>query len=128
MKITKEVPGKTEAEIDKAAIILRANGDEPKVLVDRDMEAKTHAMLAEHNLASPLFARFRNGLLYAYLPGRACQLEELAHEEIWSCVAAKLGEYHAKMSRTDDSAGDSEYVDFAFLTFSPWLTRSQHED
>lgn len=102
LKITKVIPGNSVIENDQSAIILRANGDEPKVLVDRGLEADTHAMLAERNMAAPLLARFRNGLLYSYLPGRTCGLEELASEQVWSSVAAKLGEYHAKMPPVGD--------------------------
>ncbi|KAK3391289.1 ethanolamine kinase-like protein [Podospora didyma] len=98
LKITKEVPGKTKSENDQAALVLRANGDESKELVDREVEAQTHELLAEHNLASPLFARFGNGLLYGYLPGRPCRLDDLCREEVWACVAAKLGEYHVKLT------------------------------
>lgn len=64
-------------------------------------------MLAERGLASPLYARFRNGLVYAYLPGRPCQLQELPEEEIWSCVATKLGEFHAKMPFEEGGLDDT---------------------
>ncbi|KAI1123700.1 ethanolamine kinase [Nemania abortiva] len=105
LKISKKAPGKTQVEIDQAAVLLRANGDEPKVLVNRDLEAYTHEMLAERNLAAPLFARFKNGLLYGYVPGRVCQVQDLAQEEVWGSVASKLGEFHARMPR-DGPRGD----------------------
>ena len=80
-------------------MVLRVYGSEPKVLVNRDVEAMTHEMLAARGLAAHLFARFSNGLLYAFVPGLACQLQQLASEEIWSAVAARLGEHHAKMGQ-----------------------------
>ena len=76
---------------------MRAYGRGSEILIDRDMEARTHVLLAEKGLAAPFFARFNNGLLYGYLPGRACTPQELLREPVWRAVAIRLGEWHARL-------------------------------
>ena len=61
------------------------------------MEAVTHALLAARGLAAPLLARFHNGLLYGYTPGRVCSPQDLQKEMVWRAVAARLGEWHARL-------------------------------
>ena len=77
--------------------MLRVYGAESDILVDRDMEAATHASLSQRGLAAPLLARFENGLLYKYQPGRICTAEDLGKEGVWHAVAAHLGEWHARL-------------------------------
>ena len=72
LKVSKPQPGQLEPDVDKGAILLRAYGNDSDILIDRDMEATTHALLAERDLAAPLLARFQNGFLYSFLPGCAC--------------------------------------------------------
>lgn len=97
LKITKQVPGWSQSETDKQAILLRAYGRDSDILVDREVEIKTHELLAERGLAAPLFARFENGLLYKYLPGHVCTAHDLLREPVWRAIAARLGEWHAKL-------------------------------
>lgn len=97
LKITKKVPGGSDEENDKESILLRAYGADSAILVDRDMEAATHALLSRQGLAAPLLARFENGLLYRYQPGRTCTAEDLGREGIWRAIAARLGEWHARL-------------------------------
>lgn len=97
LKITKQSPGRSEFENDKEAVLLRAYGRDSEVLIDRDTEATTHALLAERDLAAPLLARFNNGLLYQFLPGRVCTPQDLLMEPVWRAVAVRLGEWHARL-------------------------------
>ena len=57
-------------------------------------------MLASHNLAPPLLARFQNGMIYRYIPGRVCTPADLREEAVWRGVAARLGEWHASLPIT----------------------------
>lgn len=65
------------------------------------MEATTHVLLAEKGFAPPLIARFRNGLLYGFLPGQVCSPQDLREEPIWRAIAARLGEWHAQLPLPD---------------------------
>ena len=97
MKLSKERPHHPIASSDEDAILLRAYGNGSDVLVDRDMEAHTHTLLTQQGLAAPLLARFQNGLLYKFTPGRVCTAQDLGAESTWRAVAAKLGEWHARL-------------------------------
>lgn len=46
-------------------------------------------------MAPPLLGRFKNGLLYGFIPGQVCKAEDLAQEAVWRGVARKLAEWHA---------------------------------
>ena len=60
-------------------------------------ETTSHTVLALHGLAPQLLARFKNGLLYRYIPGRVCTPKDLVLEPIWRGVAHKLGQWHAQL-------------------------------
>lgn len=97
LKLTKQSPGRPDFQNDKEAVLLRAYGKDSEVLSNRDTEATTHALLAERELAPPLLARFNNGLLYRFLPGRLCTPQDLLKESVWRAVAIRLGEWHARL-------------------------------
>ncbi|MCJ1317132.1 hypothetical protein MMC15_002454 [Xylographa vitiligo] len=95
LKAIKRRPGYSEEEIDNEAVLLRAYGKGTEVLIDRERESASHFLLASHNLAPPLLARFQNGLMYRFIRGRVCQSQDLTKEAIWKGVARRLGEWHA---------------------------------
>lgn len=71
-------------------------------------------LLAKRGLATPLLARFENGLLYQFLPGHVCAAHDLVKEPVWRAVAARLGEWHAKLplssiSTIEDVREDRSY-------------------
>lgn len=76
---------------------MRAYGNGTELIIDRDREATSHGLLADRGMAPPLLARFQNGLLYGFIPGRVCKAQDLAQEPIWRGVAQKLGEWHARI-------------------------------
>ncbi|KAI9843342.1 MAG: hypothetical protein M1837_006468 [Sclerophora amabilis] len=95
LKATKKRPGLNEVQIDEEAVLLRAYGHNTDILIDREKEATSHALLSEHQLAPHLLARFQNGLLYRFIRGRACASSDLSREAVWRGVARKLGQWHA---------------------------------
>jgi len=97
LKISRHRPGASQLEVDRDAILMRAYGNGTDVLIDRDSEATSHGMLAERGMAPPLLGRFRNGLLYGFIPGYVCKAEDLAEEPVWRGIAQKLGEWHARI-------------------------------
>jgi len=107
LKISKRRPGLTQSEIDRESILLRAYGNNTEILIDRDREATSHALCAELGLASPLLARFNNGLLYRYIIGQVCTPKDLVLERVWRGVARRLGEWHARLPVDSVSGGQS---------------------
>ncbi|KAG0639714.1 kinase-like domain-containing protein [Tuber brumale] len=79
---------------DSESVLLRAYGRDTGILIDRDRECASHLLLSRFNLAPELLARFTNGLLYRYVPGRVCSVQELAEPAISKAVATRLGEWH----------------------------------
>lgn len=90
----KKVPGNSVEQVDDEAVLLRAYGNNTDILIDRDREAQSHALLAEKGLAPPLLARFNNGLLYNFIQGRVCTPQDLVKEDVWRDVARLLAEWH----------------------------------
>ena len=82
-------------EIDTDAILLRAYGNNTDILIDRDQEAQSHALLAHLGLAPQLLARFDNGLLYKYIIGQVCTPPDLIRKEVWQATARRLAEWHS---------------------------------
>jgi ethanolamine kinase len=87
----------TQDEIDADSILMRAYGNNTDILIDRDREATSHLVCAKNGLAPPLLARFRNGLLYRFIPGEVCTPKDLGTEQTWRAVARRLGQWHAKL-------------------------------
>ncbi|KAF1837191.1 ethanolamine kinase-like protein [Decorospora gaudefroyi] len=97
LKAVNKRPGLSKTEVDDDAILLRAYGKGTDVLIDREKETRSHSLLARHNLAPSLYARFDNGLLYKYIQGSVCTPADLRRPEVWRGVAQRLGEWHATL-------------------------------
>lgn len=97
MKATKRRPGKTNFEVEKDAILIRAYGKDTEVLIDRERELRAHNLLANLGLAPPLLARFNNGLMYSYIAGDVCTPEDLRKPEVYRQVAKRLGQWHGSL-------------------------------
>ncbi|KAL8793525.1 MAG: hypothetical protein Q9195_003898 [Heterodermia aff. obscurata] len=133
LKAEKRRRGYTQEQVDNEAILLRAYGKGTEVLIDREsesckklardpldsfaMEANTkwslgeaisHSLLAQHDLAPPLLARFQNGLLYKFMRGQVCTPEDLRREPVWRGVAQNLGEWHGVLPVTSPGESDGE--------------------
>ena len=57
-------------------------------------ECSSHALLSAHGLAPALLARFNNGLLYRYVAGRVCKVQDLSVRDVSLAIAARLGQWH----------------------------------
>ncbi|KAG0155261.1 hypothetical protein PDIDSM_835 [Penicillium digitatum] len=97
LKIINLRPGLTEEQIDNEAVLMRAYGNGTEILIDRERETKSHALLASRGLAPPLLARFKNGLLYRFIRGRPCGHLDLVSPPIWRGVARRLAQWHANL-------------------------------
>ncbi|KAA8899117.1 kinase-like domain-containing protein [Sphaerosporella brunnea] len=99
-KTASKPPGVGDGEDGDDAIVLHVYGPGTDVLVDRRREYYTHCLLAQHGLASPVLARFQNGLFYRLEPGRPCEPADMGREAVWRGVARRLGEWHAVVPAT----------------------------
>ncbi|KAI9887878.1 MAG: hypothetical protein M1823_000266 [Watsoniomyces obsoletus] len=104
LKAVRKRPGLTEEEIDENAVLLRAYGKGTQILIDREREFTSHALLSQQDLAPPLLARFQNGLLYRFIRGQVCTPADLARERVWRGIAQRLGQWHAVMPVANSDA------------------------
>ncbi|EWC44150.1 hypothetical protein DRE_06975 [Drechslerella stenobrocha 248] len=90
--------GQEKASIDEMeSTLLRAYGKGTNVLIDRSRECQNHFYLAQHALAPPLLARFNNGLIYRFVPGRVTSPPDLSTPRVYTAVAKRLGQWHAEI-------------------------------
>lgn len=94
---------------DEDAVLLRAYGRDTSILIDRERECTSHALLSSYGLAPALLARFNNGLLYRYVAGNVCTVKDLSERPIYLAVANRLGEWHGVLpvDRAHQSRDDS---------------------
>ncbi|KAI0099003.1 kinase-like protein [Nemania sp. FL0031] len=97
LKLSNLHNGRGQEHSDKEAVLLRAYGHGTGVLIDREREVQSHELLMRYGLAPELLARFRNGMLYRYIPGMVARPEDLSIDSVFVAVATKLAEWHAKV-------------------------------
>ncbi|KAJ5135733.1 uncharacterized protein N7515_005011 [Penicillium bovifimosum] len=110
LKIINTKPGLTEEQIDNEAVLMRAYGNGTEILIDRERETRSHALLASRGLAPPLLARFKNGLLYRFIRGRPCGHQDLVSPPIWRGVARRLAQWHAVLPSSGAAPAKDEYL------------------
>lgn len=86
-------------------VLMRVYGQGTNLIIDRHREFVLHLVLNSLNLAPPIHARFHNGLVYGFLPGRSLQSEELQDPKLFPCIAQQLGIWHNKVSLEDIEVG-----------------------
>jgi len=97
LQVSRHGPDTSQSEAESNSILMRAYGNDTDLIIDRDREATSHSLLADRGMAPPLLARFQNGLLYGFIPGKVCKAQDLTREPVWRSVAQKLGEWHARI-------------------------------
>ncbi|PGG95956.1 ethanolamine kinase [Blastomyces parvus] len=95
LKIIKRAPGLSDEQIDNDAVLMRAYGNHTEILIDRERETRSHALLAERGLAPPLLARFKNGLLYRFIRGKVTSPDDLNNPHVFRAIARRLAQWHA---------------------------------
>uniref|UniRef100_A0A7E4V080 Iso_dh domain-containing protein n=1 Tax=Panagrellus redivivus TaxID=6233 RepID=A0A7E4V080_PANRE len=79
----------------KPTLIARINGPRTELMIDREYEKKIIMRFAKYNLAPPILASFKNGLVYAYTPGRSVTSSEVRNDPMRSLIARRLAELHS---------------------------------
>jgi ethanolamine kinase len=97
LKAVNRRAGLSKEEVDNDAVLLRAYGNGTQVLIDRQRETQNHELLMQYGLAPELLARFKNGMMYRYLAGKATLPEDLRKPSIYLAVARRLAEWHARV-------------------------------
>ncbi|RDI83328.1 hypothetical protein Vi05172_g6490 [Venturia inaequalis] len=110
LKATRNLPGKSKAEIEADAVLVRAYGVGTESFIDRESEVRAHCLLAEYGLAPRLLARFENGLLYGFVPGTTCKAADIRKPNVSRAIARELGQWHGRLplSALVSKPGDNE--------------------
>ncbi|ODV82088.1 ethanolamine kinase [Suhomyces tanzawaensis NRRL Y-17324] len=78
-------------------VLIRVYGHGTNLIIDRHREFILHLILNSLNLAPAIHSRFKNGLVYGFLPGRSLDSEELNHENLFPLIAQQLGNWHSRV-------------------------------
>lgn len=84
-------------------VLMRVYGQGTNLIIDRHREFVSHLVLNSLHLAPTIHARFANGLIYGFLPGRSLEYNELKHPKLFPLIAQQLGNWHNKIK--------SDYID-----------------
>lgn len=76
------------------SVLIRVYGHGTNLIIDRHREFILHLILNSIDLAPPIFSRFKNGLIYGFLPGRSLEPSDLSSESLYPLIAQQLGNWH----------------------------------
>lgn len=83
----------THSPLDET-LLVRVYGQGTNLIIDRHREFVLHLVLNSLGLAPPIHARFCNGLVYGFLPGRSLAPQELSNPYLYPLIAQQLGNWH----------------------------------
>lgn len=78
-------------------VLMRVYGPGTNLIIDRHREFILHLVLNSMDLAPPVHARFKNGLIYGFLGGRSLEPFELKLPSLYPLIAQQLGNWHSKV-------------------------------
>nr|NP_523364.2 easily shocked, isoform A [Drosophila melanogaster]NP_727941.2 easily shocked, isoform I [Drosophila melanogaster]NP_727942.1 easily shocked, isoform B [Drosophila melanogaster]NP_727943.1 easily shocked, isoform C [Drosophila melanogaster]NP_788914.2 easily shocked, isoform H [Drosophila melanogaster]AOQ13769.1 eas-PA [synthetic construct]AAC37210.1 ethanolamine kinase [Drosophila melanogaster]AAF48574.1 easily shocked, isoform A [Drosophila melanogaster]AAF48575.2 easily shocked, isofo len=85
-------------------VLVRIYGNKTDLLIDRKAETQNFLLLHTYGLAPSLYATFKNGLVYEYVPGTTLNTDSVLCPEIWPLVARRMAEMHRKVRKHGDSS------------------------
>lgn len=84
-------------------VLIRVYGNKTDLLIDRKKETENIRLLHRYGYAPTLYATFRNGLAYEFVPGVTLTPESCREERVWRLVAKRMAQMHKVR---DSSVGD----------------------
>lgn len=81
-------------EATNETLLMRVYGQGTNLIIDRNREFVSHLVLNSLELAPSIHARFSNGLIYGFLPGRSLDPNELSNKYLFPLIAQQLGNWH----------------------------------
>lgn len=87
-------------------VLVRIYGNKTDLLIDRKAETQNFQLLHTYGLAPSLYATFKNGLVYEYVPGTTLNIESVLCPDIWPLVARRMAEMHRVVRKRSSSLGD----------------------
>ncbi|EDW46098.1 GM13416 [Drosophila sechellia] len=84
-------------------VLVRIYGNKTDLLIDRKAETQNFLLLHTYGLAPSLYATFKNGLVYEYVPGTTLNTDSVLCPEIWPLVARRMAEMHRKVRKVKET-------------------------
>jgi ethanolamine kinase len=93
--------------------LVRVYGHGTNLIIDRHREFISHLTLNSLNLAPPVHARFKNGVIYGFLPGTSLKPKDLRNPNVYPLVAQLLGVWHNQIDIKVIEGGIEKLRDFS---------------
>lgn len=87
-------PVANNCQPNKNVILVRVYGSKTDLLIDRKAETRNIILLHSYGFAPSLYATFKNGLVYDFVPGVTLDTKSVLEPEIWPLVAQRMAEMH----------------------------------
>lgn len=75
-------------------VLVRVYGNKTDLLIDRKKETENIRLLHRYGYAPALYATFRNGLAYEFVPGVTLTPDSVRDERTWPLVAKRMAQMH----------------------------------
>lgn len=79
-------------------MLIRVYGNKTDLLIDRDAEKKNIEILFKYGYAPRLYATFKNGLVYEYVPGVTLTDQTVIQPTIWPLIAKRMAQMHRNVN------------------------------
>ncbi|XP_067639223.1 ethanolamine kinase-like [Eurosta solidaginis] len=96
---------------DGNVVLVRVYGNKTDLLIDRKAETRNIQLLQTYGFAPTLFATFKNGLVYDFVPGVTLNPLSVLDPAIWPLVATRMAEMHRRVKVHEEVARISGDVD-----------------
>jgi ethanolamine kinase len=79
-------------------------------------------------MCPPLYARFKNGLVYGFIKGKVSTVEELGQEKTAEWIAKKLGKWHqVRLPQEDILKTNNHKEQKLWATMFKWLEQGKRK-
>jgi ethanolamine kinase len=79
-------------------LLIRVYGNKTDLLIDREAEKRNIVLLHKYGYAPRLFATFKNGLVYDYVPGVTLTDQTVIKPTIWPLIAKRMAQMHRNVN------------------------------
>lgn len=101
--IDTETTDRLPVQYSDNVVLVRVYGNKTDLLIDRKAETQNFQLLHTYGLAPSLYATFKNGLVYEYVPGITLNTESVLCPDIWPLVARRMAEMHRVVRKNGDA-------------------------
>jgi ethanolamine kinase len=83
-------------------VLVRVYGAKTELIIDRDSEIRNMLVLDSSGCGCKLYAHFKNGLAYEFLPGEILTIETVKSEDVYPSIAKAMAKMHKEVDLGPD--------------------------